>query len=31
LRWTDVIPVFNEARFIADTLQALSRQTRAFR
>jgi glycosyltransferase involved in cell wall biosynthesis len=31
VRWTVVIPVFNEARFIAGTLQALARQSRRFR
>jgi len=30
-RWTIVIPVFNEAGFIAPTLRALARQTRRFR
>jgi glycosyltransferase involved in cell wall biosynthesis len=31
VRWTIVIPVFNEVRFIAGTLHALSLQTRRFR
>src|SRR5437868_3933329 len=31
LRWSVVIPVFNEAEFITPTLRALSRQTRGFR
>ena len=31
VRWTVVIPVFNEVHFIADTLRALARQTRRFR